>query len=642
MVMDIDAASPAPGESAPTAAPERGRGRPPWPRGRQICGVDAVVALLLVIPLLVGLASHMRWGLLYPPDSRYYVTMALRDMGRSPAEALTQQLKVTGAPAESWYFSSADPVWRMVQPRMLYPLLSVPFVWMFGAPVGMAVVPALAMVVAVLAAARLVQRRYGSFAALAAGGALAATGIATWLTMAITDTAAVALVALILLRLPLGRRSSGRDLVWLAAYAVGLCLTRQVTPMIAGLVCGGWLWAVLFPAPGRPRLRNAWLAPAAVVTGVSLAGQLAFSWAYPYNGIQQFLYAGDQPTLRQALLNLPSLSGSLARSEVVDMLHNDRYLLVLMAAPFVYALMRFRDEAVGMFLGGLAGTAVLVLANGIPSGMRYESVLAPVAVLLFGALTDRFGPVAPGRGPVAPIPRPAEPAPPVVTTTGTPAVSPTVAPTGTPTVTTIQAHRRELRRIGVLAATCLAVLTGTIAWSATHGSRSMVAAVRTSPAAAAALAGSDAAVWPANREPAELILQDCLSQAAVMSQNGSNWLYMVVDWRHPLRYRPLLPSDPGWLHRAPDGTATIRFGDFTTPQQIRFGAALSLRNTVRPETLKVLLRRTGAFGEDVVFQVADRRGLVHTGRATVLFPLRPLVTGLVTQFVYDASSGAAR
>jgi hypothetical protein len=196
--------------------------------------------------------------------------------------------------------------------------------------------------------------------------------------------------------------------------------------------------------------------------------------------------------------------------------------------------------------------------------------------------------------------------------------------------------RRARLRVAALAATCLAGFAGTVAWSACHGSRSMVAAVRTSPASVAALAGTSAAVLPADREPAESILEDCLSQASSMSQNGPSWLYLIADWRHPLRYRPLRPSDPGWLHRAPDGTATIRFGDFTLPQQIRFGAALSLQNTVKPETLKVLWRRTSPFGEDDVFRVADLRGRVHTGHATVLYPLRPLVTGLVTQLVFDS------
>jgi hypothetical protein len=164
----------------------------------------------------------------------------------------------------------------------------------------------------------------------------------------------------------------------------------------------------------------------------------------------------------------------------------------------------------------------------------------------------------------------------------------------------------------------------------------MTAAVRPSPAAAAALAGTHFAVIPRNREPAELILRDGLSQAELMSQNIGNWLYMVADWRHPLRYRPQHPSDPGWSNRAPDGTAIIRFGDFTLRQQIRFGAALSLQGTVQPDTLEVLKRRTSRFGEDVTFRVADRRGHEHTGRATVLYPLRPMITGMITQLVFDS------
>jgi len=50
----------------------------------------------------------------------------------------------------------------------------------------------------------------------------------------------------------------------------------------------------------------------------------------------------------------------------------------------------------------------------------------------------------------------------------------------------------------------------------------------------------------------------------------------------------------------------------------------------------VLKRHTSRFGEDVTFQVADDKKHEHTGRATVLYPLRPLVTGLITQLVLDS------
>lgn len=621
MAMDTDTGAPTVGGPATgSVSTPGGRWRPAWRpawlrRRRGIFGIDTAVALLLIIPLGIGLAAHMRWGSLYPPDSRYYVTMTLRDMGMSPADALTGQLKVTGWPAESWYFSSADPVWRMVQPRMLYPLLSVPFVWMFGPAVGMAVVPALSMAVAVLAAARLVQRLYGPFAALASAGLFAATGVATWLTMAITDALAIALVALILLRLPLRRRTSARDLIWLALYSALLCMTRQVTPMIAGLACGGWLWASLFPVAGRPRSpRNDWLAPAVVVAGVSFAGQAVFSWLYSYDATQQFLYASNEPTLYRALLKLPSTAWSLARAEVVNMLQNDRYLLFLMAAALVCVVLRFRDVGTGLFLGGLAGCAALAIANGVPSGMRYESVLAPVAVLVVGALAHDLGPIGlRGDG------------------SENPAAS--VVPRPRDHTASAGVRGRVPQGFGLAAASVAAVVAA-VGWSATHGSRSVVGVVRTSPAAAAALAGSGHQVVPVNREPADLILKDGLSQAEIMAAHGGNWLYMVVDWRHPIRYRPLGSADPGWISRAPDGTATVRFGDFTLPQQIRFGSALSLHDSVAPQTLAVLTRRTSRFGEDVTFRVADRQGHEHTGQATVLYPLRAQVTGLITQLVF--------
>jgi hypothetical protein len=373
----------------------------------------------------------------------------------------------------------------------------------------------------------------------------------------------------------------------------------------------------VFPYEGRPRrLRNEWLAPAAVVAGVSLAGQLAFSWAYPYDVTQQFLYASDEPTLHRALLKLPSTAWSLAQSEFLNMLQNDRYLLFLMLAPLVYVVLRFKDVTVGLFLGGLAGTLAIAIANGVPSGMRYESVLVPVAVLVVGALARDLGPVALRGG------MPEDPA-----ASGVPRPRGLIAPV---------AVRRRVLRSAALAAASLAAVAGIVGWSATHGSRSVVATVRTSPAAAAALAGSGHEVMPVSHEPADLILRDGFSQAKIMAQNSGNWLYMIVDWRHPIRYRPLGSSDPGWAVRGPDGTAIVRFGDFTLPQQIRFGSALSLRGKVQPQTLKVLTRRASRFGEDVTFRVADDKGREHTGRATVLYPLRPLVTGLITQLVLDS------
>jgi hypothetical protein len=80
----------------------------------------------------------------------------------------------------------------------------------------------------------------------------------------------------------------------------------------------------------------------------------------------------------------------------------------------------------------------------------------------------------------------------------------------------------------------------------------------------------------------------------------------------------------------------IRFGDYTMVEQSRLGAALSLHNTVRPETLNITNRQASPFGQDVTFSVADNRGRLHRGHATVLYPLRPAGSAMITELVFTS------
>ena len=93
-----------------------------------------------------------------------------------------------------------------------------------------------------------------------------------------------------------------------------------------------------------------------------------------------------------AIKDLPHLAWWMTRAEVSYMVQYDRFLLVLMALSLVYLFVRVKDVAVGLYIGALAGTYVLILANGIPSFMRYESVLFPIAVLCLAALVHRVVP----------------------------------------------------------------------------------------------------------------------------------------------------------------------------------------------------------------------------------------------------------
>lgn len=99
-----------------------------------------------------GLVFGFDYGL-YQPDGKYYTYMALDIISQNPNESAQQVV--------DWYkaksykgniFTTLDllpetsPIYSFVSHRVLYPLLSVPFVFAFGIP-GMLVVPALSFLI---------------------------------------------------------------------------------------------------------------------------------------------------------------------------------------------------------------------------------------------------------------------------------------------------------------------------------------------------------------------------------------------------------------------------------------------------------------------------------------------------------------
>lgn len=102
-----------------------------------------------------GLIYGLDFGL-YHPDGKLYTFRTLNLLGRSEIEA--------GNLVSSWYaehafklkyfepsslFFDVHPLWQLYKPRVLYPILSVPFVALFGIP-GMLVIPALSMLIVLM------------------------------------------------------------------------------------------------------------------------------------------------------------------------------------------------------------------------------------------------------------------------------------------------------------------------------------------------------------------------------------------------------------------------------------------------------------------------------------------------------------
>jgi len=572
---------------------------------RDIFGVNAAVLLFVLAPLAFGYYARLHWSAYsFPPDSRYYVTMTLRDLGWSDAHALTKQWTNSGTIAESWYFAHSDPTWLMVQSRMLYPFFAAPFVLVFGVGEGMPIASMVAFAVMLWAVARLVQRLYGPTAALAAGAVLGACGFMMNLAEAVTDPVAIAVLALILLNLPLGRRARAHNLVLLALLSVLLELSRQVMPTAAVMAFFAWTWATVFPGRGRSRRwRNDWLWPSVIVAGTTgfvhlLEGQLSGRGAG-----SQMSQVGSDPT---------QVAWTITRYDVLSTVQGDRALSVLLAGALLFALIRFTDIVSGLLLGAIAGTYLIMIAGGEPSHMRYESIMFPVAGLAVGALFHHLAPASLRGGVVG---------------------DGALRSDRLPVVDTW--WQRGPRRIPALSASAVVGLAFLVGWSATHGSESMAGAVPTAPAAAAALAGDPHAELPDHTIAAEAVLSAEFTEAEKMVKGAGSAFLLYADWRHPMRFRPLAPDQPGWAHRDADGTAVLYPGDLDNSDWTALARAFTYNGTLDPATVKVLSRQTSAYGQDVTFTVSAG-GTVHRGHATVVYPIRSVMPGIVTEMVFDS------
>jgi hypothetical protein len=118
--------------------------------------VIAIIILWLISTAIKIKYNGLIYGLdfgLYHPDGQLYTFRTLTMLGKNELEA--------GRLVSNWYsenafklkyfepsslFFDVHPLWQLYKPRVLYPILSVPFVAFFGIP-GMLVIPALSMLI---------------------------------------------------------------------------------------------------------------------------------------------------------------------------------------------------------------------------------------------------------------------------------------------------------------------------------------------------------------------------------------------------------------------------------------------------------------------------------------------------------------
>jgi hypothetical protein len=358
---------------------------------RSLFGVNFAI-LFAVLPFtayLLYVHLHLNGpSVLFPPDSAYYTVMTLRDLGYSIPHAVTKAHNYTGLQMTPATFTDANPTWLLVRSRVLYPLLSAPFVAILGLKFGMLAVPGISVIAFLFLTGRTLQRLYGPVVALIVTFAVSFSYVLTEeLFFATTDLLALAFVALFVDSLPLHRRNSIGNNVMLCVAVILIAITRQVGVYPLALLCGGWLWSAL----SARTWRTPWTTPALLIAPLTIVIVVLSEIISPVN--VQTLVADHAGTtgLASTLASVPGTVWSLTIADVHFMQNKDRILFMLFGLAAIFAVLRPRTEETGLLIAGTAAVYLVTVPIGVSVGMRYEIILLPLVAIAAGRVVQALG-----------------------------------------------------------------------------------------------------------------------------------------------------------------------------------------------------------------------------------------------------------
>lgn len=278
-----------------------------------------------------------------------------------------------------WLFGHATSA----DPNLVYPVLSAPFVALFGDR-GLIVVPVVSFFVAVGLLTFFTAKRWGALAGTVTAVVFLVCDqiVATSLT-GTADMLALALGCALLFTLPLDGRRGRRALVVFAVLTALLLASRA--PAMAFVAAVGTVWVLT--AVRERSVRNVWLPYLAVASGLAVGlvalGQVAT--------IADARYLGS---LGKGLGVLVRIDGTYLAEDAV-------LCSVLVLAVVASSLGALRDPMAALALGGIVAAVVLEVASGTPSGARAFGPVFPLILLsAMGMLARLFDGLSPWNLPV--------------------------------------------------------------------------------------------------------------------------------------------------------------------------------------------------------------------------------------------------
>lgn len=351
---------------------------------RDFYGVNFAI-IFLVLPLtmyLLYVHLHLNGSyVLFPPDSSYYTVMTLRDLGYSLPHAASQTNANSHFPLAINMYTNSNPTWLLVRSRVLYPLLSAPFVALLGLRYGMLAVPAVSVIVFLFFTGRTLQRLYGPFVALLITFFVSLCYVLTEeLFFATTDLLTLAFLAIFFDNLPLYRRNSRLNNILLCVALLLIAVTRQEGVYPLALLCGGWLWS----AVSTRSWRTDWTIPALIIAPITIVVDVVSQIISPVH--VQALVATHAGTsgVGGTIASMPGIAWSLTIADFHFMQAQDKVLFTLFCVAVIFMILRVRTVETGLMIAGAAAVYLIIVPVGVPVGMRYEIILLPVTAVIAG------------------------------------------------------------------------------------------------------------------------------------------------------------------------------------------------------------------------------------------------------------------
>ena len=318
-----------------------------------------------------GLVFGFDYGT-YQPDGKFYTYMALDFLNQNPVQSAQQVVdwySIHGFKMNTFTIQDLMPetsyAYPVISHRILYPLLSIPFVALFGIP-GMLAIPALSLLALFFATQSLANKFNKPLIGLGVIITLSfSTTVMRWMMVNCTDALLVGLFAFLPLVLLHKFKSNNLRIVALGTLILLTSATRFVLPF--------WLAIILILLfRERRRFGSLFLVIFSIISALpALSAQLSTA----------LLPADQDSPTSIKLLKLPI---AFARVVGIDLLQFgvlDRVFLLFLILCFIQALRLYRRLSSQLFLAVLfAGYTIGAINGTIGVNFRYQ-----IPVLIFAS-----------------------------------------------------------------------------------------------------------------------------------------------------------------------------------------------------------------------------------------------------------------